>query len=236
MSRRWRRPTGDDGQLTTGLMVLVSLGLLFVVMRVILPIGQAADQRTTAQTASDAAALAAAEQLKTDIPQVILTAVAQSQIRADLPGLLQGVNCGSGSGAAQNYAASNNADVVTYCYVPANDRIEVRVRSRDVATTGGRAESTAVAGLGVRLGNCYLTDDPPPAPDPDDDDADPENPPEDDDPDEPPPPPPPPPNVGTLLRCGDLTLHFTIDGKTHRPKLDTPLTALTDRFEVRLID
>jgi hypothetical protein len=184
-------------------------------MAVVLPLGQASDQRTSAQSAADAAALGAATEIRDDLPRALLAAVARLRTQADLPGLLDGLGCGVGGAAAQRYAAANKADVTNYCYVPGRDQIQVEIRSRQVAANGARAQAKAVARLGPRLGACRLT--PPaggPAPAP--------------------PPAPGGPTGSVTVRCGDLALDFAIDG-TGLPSLTTSLRGFINQLRPRLV-
>lgn len=226
-----KRPADDSGQVTTALVVVVMLGLLFVLFRVILPIGQATAQKSGAQAAADAAALGAAKQIGDDLPQAITDRLATVTSAAGLLDVLSGVGGGFGREGAQDFAARNDADVTSYQYSRFSDTIQVEVQGRPAASTGAHSETAATAKLGVRLGTCRLTNDPVPTPTPT---PTPSPTPTDEDP-PPPAPPAPPADTGTTLQCGDLVLHFTVNGSTGRPSLDTSLDALKAQFRPRLI-
>jgi hypothetical protein len=213
----------DAGQMSIALIVVVFFGLVMVVFRFGLPWGQAADQKAGSQASADAAALAAAEEIKKDLPDRIDDALRRADDRRDLEELLSFLRAGDGRNGAIEYADLNNADIRSYTYDWRADRISVKVESR-AETSGQHSVSTAQARLGLRLQDCRLDDDelpptiPPPPPDPDD-------PPVDDE---------PAPDVGTQLRCGDLVLHFTINGENGRPRLDSSLAGLDRQFRIGL--
>jgi hypothetical protein len=217
----------ESGQVPTVLVVLVFLGLLVVIFWVALPIGQAADQKSGSQSAADAAALGAAEQIGDDLPQEITGRLATVTSEAGLLDVLAGAGGGFGREGALEFAGRNDADVTSYQYSRFADTIEVRVQGRATAGTGAHPQSAATAELGVRLGTCRLTNDPVSTPSP--------TPTPSPSPGADPVPPAPPADTGTVLRCGDLVLHFTVNGTTGRPTLDTSLDALKAQFKPRLI-
>lgn len=226
-----RRPSSADresGQLPTALILLVFFGMLIVIFGVILPIGEATDQKAGSQAAADAAALAAAKQIGEDLPGAIADAVDAARTQDDLLDLLAGFAGGFGRESAVDFADRNGSNVTAYNYSRFADEIDVSVQERRTAETGDRAVSRAKAALGLRLGPCNLIDDPVVTPSP-------TPPPTGGGPLPPPPPPPPPVDIGVTLQCGDLELHFILDGATGRPTLDTPLDDLEDRVEPKLI-
>jgi hypothetical protein len=120
-------------------------------------LASATSQATSLRTAADAAALAGAQAIARDAPQAIKDAVRDGG----------GIPCGLGRSEAQSFAARNGATVTAYCYYPAQDRIEVTVRSHAVLESGERESTSAVAELDLRLGPCVLPDAPePPEPTP----------------------------------------------------------------------
>ncbi len=137
----------DRGQVTTALMVLVILGLLFVTVQVLLPLGRASDLKERAQAAADAAALAGADDLRR---QVITRWMVPLEHEADIANW---VGCPTGAGAAADYAARNDARVTRYCYASALDRVQVRVEGR-TEINGQRARNQAEAELGIRWASC----------------------------------------------------------------------------------
>jgi hypothetical protein len=224
MSRLRCRLPGDreSGQLATGLIILVFFGMLLVIFKIILPIGQATDQKAGAQSAADAAALAGAKQIGDDLPAVITAAAAVAPNARGLLELLSGLAGGYGAESATDFAGRNGNDVTFYNYSRFADQVEVRVKERRTTKTGDHAVAQATAALGLRLGPCEFVDEPTPTPTitptPDDD-----------------PPPGPASDTDLTVRCGELELDFVIDGGTGRPRLDTDLDDLEDRIEPKLI-
>lgn len=229
--------SGDDsGQLPTALMTLVFVGLVMVIFLIALPLGQATDLRSGAQSAADAAALAAADQVQEDLVADLGTALDDVRTRDDLRGLLSFMGAGYGMAGAGDYAGRNQAELTGYAFSRlgglgpgGGGQIRVTVQGRPVAdqSTGGRAAAVAYAKLGLRLGECELDDDATPTTTPPDPDPDPE-------PTDPDAEPPPPPDIGTELRCGELVLRFTIRGVDGRPRLDSDLSDLEDQFDIAL--
>jgi hypothetical protein len=229
--RLWNRLVGpasgrDAGQVPIALVVLVFFGLMMMIFRFGLPWGQAADQKAGSQASADAAALAAAEQITKDLPQAIDDGIGNAEDRRDLENLLSFLGHGYGRAGAVEYANLNHGEVETYDYDWRTGEINVRVRS-EAQTAERHSFSNSRADVGLRLDDCQLDDDELPEPDP-------EEPPVEEEPEDPPAEEEPPPNVGTQLRCGDLVLHFTIDGENGRPTLDSSLDDLADQFSVRL--
>ncbi|MFC6715130.1 pilus assembly protein TadG-related protein [Branchiibius cervicis] len=146
----------EAGVASTAIIVCVTLLLLTLGVVGFVRFDRATDQASGLQNAADSSALAAAQ-----------------EIARDAPGALAGVltdggnlSCGLGQNAAGDFAGRNGADVVSYCYYPVSDRIEVTVRSRDVLESGKREQASAVARTGMRLGPCRLPDRPTPTPTP----------------------------------------------------------------------
>lgn len=223
----------DAGQVSIALVVLVFFGLMMMIFRFGLPWGQAVDQKAGSQASADAAALAAAEQITKDLPQAINDGIGDAENRRDLENLLSFLGHGYGRAGAVEYANLNHSGLETYDYDWRTGEINVRVRS-EAQTAEQHSFSNSRADVGLRLDDCRLDDDEVPTPDPEEPPAD-EEPPAEEDPEDPPTEEePPPPNVGTQLRCGDLVLHFTIDGENGRPTLDSSLDDLADQFSVRL--
>lgn len=222
MSRPFHRPRGDQGQVATVVIVLVALGLLLVIARVMLPIGEAADQRTRAQTAADAAALAGAEQVRDWVPSALLMALVPN-VLPDGPVTVVNdwVRADIGAGEAHQYAVRNGARITQYRYIWSEGLVEARVVFDAAAETGGRAEAVARARVGPELAPCTTSDDytppaPAPAPDPSDPDATPEE-----------------PQEGFELVCGELRLPVEYLGPL--PSIDLSLAELREKFRPRLI-
>ena len=227
MSRYLHRVRGEDreaGQVPTAVAVVVFVFLLALAFRFALPLGQAADQKQTSQSAADAAALAGAKQIKDDLPEAVREALRSIRAPEDLLNLFDRLGAGLGRGKAEEYAGHNDASVVSYGFDRWNGLVSVEVRGHQASATGTHSESSSRVQLGVRFGACRLDADPTPSPTPSADPPDPDA------------PPAPEPSVGTVLRCGDLSLHVTFDGATGRPRLDTPLSDITDRIKPRIVD
>ncbi|MBT0772640.1 hypothetical protein KIH74_27095 [Kineosporia sp. J2-2] len=224
MSTRRRHPD-DSGQIALGLMLLVTVLLLVLAVRVFVPFGQATDQKASSRGAADAAALAAAEQIQDDLADALLEAIDAARTADDLLGVMDALDAGFGRQAASEYADHNDADLIGYRYSRSDGRVWAEVRYREAAQNGDRAESDAVADLGLDLGPCVLPDEPSATPTTDDDadgDAD-----EDAD-DE-------PADSETTLVCGDLELDFTLDGASGTPELETDLDDLLDDLKTALV-
>ncbi|MFJ4983973.1 pilus assembly protein TadG-related protein [Streptomyces sp. NPDC088732] len=108
------RASGDGGQ-TLGLYI-VAVGALFFLAFAFFAVGQAASVRNTAQTAADAAALAAARQTRDGVRDEFLDALKAGDLDT-LTELLAGDGmdgAGAGAcGAASTFAAENRAAVDT---------------------------------------------------------------------------------------------------------------------------
>jgi hypothetical protein len=209
------RLRGDAGQLATTVMMIVTVALTAVLVFGVLPLGAGSNEKSLSQTAADAAALAAAEQIRDDALDLFAVLDDKDDIRVPMPS-------GSGQAEAVVFADRNGASVTSYSYNWLGDRIEVTVANNDtVNDRTGVARSRAVAAFGLPFGSCSFDDDaapPPPPPDP------------------PVPDPPEPPDSGTTLRCGGFTARFEIDGDTGLLSLETDLEILRNRLEPRLVE
>jgi len=202
------RRQSDDGQVTTALLLLAILFLLYAMVVALLPLGRAGDLKTQAQSAADAAALAGAQRVRDTLEADLAAAVVvgpAGPVLADLRDRTLGFD------QAQTYAALNRAGVggalSNYQWNPDTSTVTVHVTGTQ--TLGAdRAEADASASLGIDLSACRFEPDPaapppPPAPAP--------GPP-------PPPapgPPPPPAPTPTLLTCGSLVIPGDDDGAGH---------------------
>lgn len=201
----------------TAVLVTVSLLLLAMTFLVLTRFDKATDQAGTLQTAADSSALAAAQQIAKDAPGEL--------VRSLLDG--QGPSCGMGQGAAGDFAGRGGASLVSYCYYPGSDRIEVTVRSNQVLESGRREERSAVARTGMRLAPCSIPAAPTPTPTPT-----PATPSPSTSGTASPTTPPPPPDVDAQARCGDLTIPITFPGDGGA--LIPHLGAISWHFEPRL--
>jgi Putative Flp pilus-assembly TadE/G-like len=204
MLARIRGADREDGQVPIAIVVVVFLGLVMAIFRFALPLGQAADQKQTSQGAADAAALAAAGQIRDAVPGGIADGLTRVHAPADLLNIFDFLGGGVGREQAIEYAGANGADVTAYQYDRFSDRIDVSVRGRATAQGGEHSLSAAAARLGPHLGACRLDTDPGAALT----------------------------SVGVILRCGDLQVHFTFTGSV--PTLDTTPAELRDQFRPRL--
>lgn len=149
------RPRGDDGQVATAVMLVVTVALVAVTAFGVLRLGAAVDERGQAQTAADAAALGGAEAVRDGLPALL----AEVTSAGDLAALRDALPCGAGRDGAVALAAANGAEVTSYCYDAAADRVAVTVVNRATGDPEtGPATASAVASPG--LDGC----EPPPAP------------------------------------------------------------------------
>lgn len=222
--------------MSIALITLTFIGLLMMIFRFGLPLGQAADQKAGSQSAADAAALAAARQIRDELPYWVINR-AKSIVDGDLRGLFNDLESGLGADAAANFAELNGAQIVTYTYDHVNDRIDVTVESnaRTSQSTNEPSYSTASAELGLQLGDCKQLDE---APAEKDDqelpaDKDEQEPPADKD--EQDPADDEKPEIGTELRCGGIVLNFTLGGEGG-VRLDTDPDDVKNQFRIRLAE
>lgn len=152
--RRTRDGAGgpESGAAAMTLIVVVGILLLAFAMLFGVRISKATDEASGLQAATDAAALAGAQSIVTDAPGQIVSALVSGQV---IPGSL-------GQANAQDFAARNDATVVSYSYSPAQDRVRVTVRSNDVLESGEREERSAAAKLGMPFTACDASQEPPP--------------------------------------------------------------------------
>jgi hypothetical protein len=151
-----RRPRrrDDAGQVATGVMLAVTVGVVAVTALGVVRLGAAVDERGQAQTAADAAALGGAEAVR----DALVPRFGELRTPADLRALADDLTCGAGREGAVELAAANGAEVTAYCYDSLADRVEVTVANqgtRDAAT--GTAEASAAAELGLLIDDCELT-------------------------------------------------------------------------------
>ena len=190
-ARRRRRDAGSGP--VTVIMVLAVLALCAVI-GVTARFAAAGDERSSAQHAADAAALAGAQAILDDLPDKLSPGFL---VPSDIATLIGGGVCvPTGSIEASTLAAQNGATVTSYCYNVFADEVSVSVRM-NASSDGPPARAEAVAATTFDASSCSLADDfeaptPPPSPPPADDEDD----------DDPPPPPPPPSSVDTFLDCG----------------------------------
>ncbi|WP_166139796.1 pilus assembly protein TadG-related protein [Nocardioides ochotonae] len=227
LPRSHRRRRDESGQVTTGLIIAVVVALIAVAISGVALLARGVDEKSQAQSAADAAALAGAGALSELLPQLL----AMMTSRDDLGGT---AGCAFGQDRASTYAQKNDATLTAYCFDFRRGEVEASVQMNDpVSDEIDAAEARAVASTGLDLSTCSWNDEDPPEPSPT---PTPTPEPSDgpsDGPTEDPGPPPPPPDRGTTFTCGPLTAEFVIDGETGRLSfVDLEL----DGLEPRLID
>ncbi|MEU3964310.1 pilus assembly protein TadG-related protein [Streptomyces buecherae] len=180
--RRLRRVAGpgDSGQ-AFPIYITAVAGLLFLGLA-LFAVGQAGATRNGAQTAADAAALAAAQEHRDALRDELLAAIGSGDAWQDI---LDGIGTGSPRACAEArwFAAENDADV-TDCTVSGalNPTFHVAVRTRYTVgdsivpgTESRHAEAEATAEIEPRCVRLPGKPDPTPSPDPrptDDDNGD----------------------------------------------------------------
>lgn len=130
----------------------MAVAALFFLAFAYFAVGQAVSVRNTAQTAADASALAAAREVRDSVRESFLDALEAGDLDVieDLLAL-KGMVGGNACGAAQDYAAQNDAEV-NECHVdgPASATVALRTsgtvgESAIPETTSMRAHATATA-------------------------------------------------------------------------------------------
>ncbi|NPC95270.1 pilus assembly protein TadG-related protein [Nocardioides sp. zg-DK7169] len=228
LARSHRRPRRDEaGQITTALVIVVIVALVAVAVSGVALLARGVDEKTRAQSAADAAALAGAGALRELLPQLLAMVTSRD-------GLGGTAGCAFGQDRASTYAQKNEATLTDYCFDLVRGEVRASVRmNEDVSDEVGPAVADAVATTGLDLSGCSWNDEDPPEPTPT---PTPTAAPSDgpsDGPTEDPGPPPPPPDIGTTFSCGPLTARFVIDGETGRLSfVDLEL----DSLQPRLID
>lgn len=209
-----RRGTGAEahgsrerGQVTTAIVLSVTVGLVAVALFGLVALARGADERTKSQSAADAAALAGADALNDLLPGLF------AQIGSK-HGWRDVFGCGLGRGAAADFASRNDATLTDYCFDVGDDEVRVRVRMNDPVTDDvGPATAKATARTGLDLGHCDWDDEEPPTPSTTSPSTTPTSSPS-------PTTTEPPPDYGTTLRCHGVTVRFVVDGETGKLTLD----------------
>lgn len=162
MGRRVR--FDDSGQGMLPLMVLVAFSILVITFSLLVPWGAATTEKAQSQTAADAAALAAVQGKRELWDQGVRAGVLSM---VGTPALQAGV-LAAGCPAAQAYAASNDARVVSCSETSRGGRSAVAVEVENLRTSDadtGRARSVATAQMDIDFPGCrwgLLTLPPPP--------------------------------------------------------------------------
>lgn len=206
----------ERGQATTSIVLVFSLLLLGLGFVYTFRVAKIQDQAGGLTTAADAAALAGAQSIVSDIPGHLVAAMNSGKPLAGNLGLP----------AAQEFASRNGAQIVYYRYFPAEDRVDVRVRSTTVLETGKQEEATASARVGVSIAACSLPKAPSPTPKPAPSATPTASP--------APPPPPPPTSYDGMATCGDLKLPVKVSTTTGDVTLKISASALKAMFKPAL--
>lgn len=192
----------DDRERGSGpVTALLMLGVLALVFAIALTmVGTiAGDERSGAQHAADAAALAGAQGVVDDLPTSLSPGFT---VPNEIPLLLGGGTCvQTGLLDATQLAAANGATLTSYCYNVYRDEVTVDVRMNSTQVDGPPTRAGAEAASTFEASSCSLdpsfeapTPSPSPTPSPTASD--------DDDEPEPPPPPPPPSRIPSWIDCG----------------------------------
>ncbi|WP_435743814.1 pilus assembly protein TadG-related protein [Nocardioides sp. SYSU DS0663] len=204
-----RRSRRDGfGQITTGLVMVVSVALIAVAFSGVALLSRGVDEKSQAQSAADAAALAGAGALRDLIGELLDLVTSKG-------GLGGTAGCALGRDLASTYAEKNDATLTDYCFDLASGEVRASVRMQEpVSDEVDAAEASAVASTGLDLSSCTWQDEEPPPPSPTPTATPSATATPSDGPTASPEPPPPPPDLGTTLSCGPLTAEFVIDGET----------------------
>lgn len=139
----------DLGQITTAL-VMVGTVMVCALAVFATQLGQATDQKSRAQSAADAAALAGAQQIAKDAPELALKALLPDVGGQHKPDQFDRL---VGKDSASAFALRAGARLVSYYYDVDSDTVRATVISLD-SLAGSSARATAEARVGVDLGEC----------------------------------------------------------------------------------
>lgn len=150
---RGRADRGDDrGAAVSGLVMMVSLAVIVLLFVAVLPIAAQTQRSDIAESAADAAALAAAERIRELALERVTTLPAGGGLVAAMP-------ANAGVTAAATYASRNSSDLVGPAYSVDWGRgtVDVEVLMRDSrADAPARVRRAATAELGVALSRCEI--------------------------------------------------------------------------------
>jgi hypothetical protein len=159
--RRRRRPRDDDGQMAAAMVIFLGMTVLAFFVVALVPVGAATNERSRSQTAADAAALAGAEEIRTQWVNVSTFPGVLTYPLVPLPP----VTPASGAAAATGYAAQNGSHVLEYRANPASGRVYAKVESNSAAyPEHGRSVSEATAEMDADFLGCRWDDPVPPPP------------------------------------------------------------------------
>jgi len=161
--------------------VVVAVGVVALAFLGVVPLLSGTEQAGRTQTATDAAALAGAGEVRRVALDSVGAVVMGETTFAALLGPARG------HGQAADYASRNGAELVRYAQDPWRDEVRARTSLREQMPDGQRAERDGVAELGVALARCAVDSRdvvvgyepvPEPEPEPSDGDTEPGAPPE----------------------------------------------------------
>lgn len=135
MAARTLRPAGDRGQAMP--VYIAAIGALMFLAFAFFAVGQASATKDGAQTAADAAALAAAQDRAGQLHDQLLSVFQGGQPLGGIGQLLNGVFPGltDSCGRADTFAQDNDATVTACALTPDGDGYQVGVRSTDTIGT-----------------------------------------------------------------------------------------------------
>jgi hypothetical protein len=221
---RARKAGSDRGSGPVTALLIMGVLALVLAIGITAGLSAAGEERSGAQHAADAAALAGAQSILDDAPDDLAPGFLRV---SDIPVQLGGGVCSqNGRAEATRLAQANDATLTTYCYDVWNDTVSTSVRLDEthVGDTKATADAEAETGFApaeCRLASAFEPPDEPIAPPDDDDDA--------------PPPPPPPATMDTTIDCGFGDLSVTFRTATSRFTF-TDLAEELEDLDPRLTD
>jgi hypothetical protein len=208
--------------MVTAFVVLVTALALTVVLVVILPLGGATAERSSAQGAADAAALAGAG----DVADQVVSDLSGSfdDLGSLLDLLFAGAGCAAssvGKASAASFADRNAAELTAYCVDWRHGEVTASVERYDSASSGGGALARATASMGFDPSQCVAPagfPPAPPSPTPTTTEPSPTGP----TPTTTEPPPPPPDDELAQLSCGPMAFRLRWSGESGKITFDPP--------------
>ncbi len=203
----------ERGAAALSLLVMAMIISLTIVLYMALPLATASDRKSANRTAADAAALAGAEFVRTDLENLLADKGWLGSFSDYTPFL------DLGGSAAQTYAARNGGTLVAYDFDVIGWKAHAKVESPEIRKGSDKPVSEATAQLDFPDCLSKPSDDPTTEPPPADDD------------------PPKPPKVE--IHCGDLDIKVVPvkDGDSWRYELPGwAIPALLNLVSAKLID
>lgn len=143
MQRRRRDRAADRGSGPVTAIMMVAFLALLAGIGITAALAAAGDERSSADHAADAAALAGARGILDDAP---LTLTPGFTVPSEIPVMLGGAGCvGTGQVDAYRLAKANGASLTGYCYNVFTDTVTVSVRmdAKKVSADGATASAEA---------------------------------------------------------------------------------------------